>query len=172
VKVELKNNAGGKMENELLNDAVAPPEKDENNTLRLEIENLRQDLKTRDDNITVLEQALEEKTAALSAAGTALEQAKQLIVESTVDLSQAVAAYRDLSGQSNPGLVAEMIKGDTITEINASVKNARELVARVRQEIEAGTASVSVPAGAPPRTVPDLSALSAREKIKFAVEGR
>jgi len=65
-----------------------------------------------------------------------------------------------------------MIKGETIADIDTSVKHARELVEKVRREIEAGNARVRVPAGAPPRAMPDNSALSAREKIKFAVEGR
>jgi len=65
-----------------------------------------------------------------------------------------------------------MIKGETIEAINESVKSAKALVERVKQEMRAENARVRVPAGAPQRTLPDLSALSAREKIKYAMEGK
>ena len=41
----------------------------------------------------------------------------------------------------------------------------------VKQEIGAENSLLRVPAGTPARTPPDLSALSPREKIKYAIEG-
>ena len=130
---------------------------------------LEQELKTRDEKIAGLEKALEEKGREITSVKKSLDEAKKAIVETSLDLSQAVAAYKELVGQDNPGQVAEMVKGNTIAEINASLKNARELVSKVRQEVGAENARVKVPAGAPPRTSADLSALSAREKIRFGI---
>jgi hypothetical protein len=144
----------------------------EHENLKSEVVVLKQELKTRDEKLFNLEKSLAEKSGALSVAGKALEEAKQVIVETSVDLSQSITAYRELAGQANPGLIAEMIQGNSITEINASVKHARELVEKVRREIEAGNARVRVPAGAPPRAMTDTGILSAREKIKLAVEGK
>ena len=42
-------------------------------------------------------------------------------------------------------------------------------MSKVRQEVGAENARVRVPAGAPQRTSADLSALSAREKIRFGM---
>ena len=55
--------------------------------------------------------------------------------------------------------------------MNESLKNARALMERVRQEMEAEAAKTRVPAGAPQRAPLDLSALSAREKIQYALGG-
>jgi cell division septum initiation protein DivIVA len=150
------------------------PEKKENqeseiDAIKLENEDLKRELKDGDEKIAGLEKSLAEKDSELSAANRSLDEAKQVIVETSVDLSEAVAAYREMAGQVNPGLVAEMIKGETINEIDSSLKSAKELVEKVRQEMEAESAGVRVPAGAPQRSAPDLSALTAREKIKMGV---
>jgi hypothetical protein len=64
-----------------------------------------------------------------------------------------------------------MIKGNSIEEINESVKSAQALVEKVKKELGAESARVRIPAGAPQRTPIDLSALSSREKIRYAMEG-
>ena len=52
------------------------------------------------------------------------------------------------------------------------VEKAKALVSRVKQGVEAEVSLAKVPAGAPERTLPDLSALSPREKIQYAIGGR
>lgn len=128
-----------------------------------------QELKARDEKIAGLEKTLAERDAAAASMQKSLDEAKQAVVEASVDLSEAVAAYRQMTVAANPGLVAEMIKGNTIGEINASLKTTKELIAKVKQEVGAENARVRVPAGAPQRTSPDLSGLSAREKIRYGV---
>lgn len=66
-------------------------------------------------------------------------------------------------------MLAELITGETVDEINESLKKARALIERVKQEMEAETAKTMVPAGAPQRMPMDLSALSPREKIQYAI---
>jgi hypothetical protein len=144
----------------------------ESETLKLENENLKRELVARETRIAGLEKSLEEKNRELVTVQESVIEGVHAVKEYTAAFKQAVTAYRELAGQANTGLVAEMIKGETIADIDASVKRARELVEKVRREIEAGNARVRVPAGAPPRIMPDVGALSAREKIKLAVEGR
>jgi hypothetical protein len=160
------------MENEQQQVETNVIDEGETDGMKLENEQLKQELKTRGEKITGLEKSLAEKTAAAAANNKALEDAKQVIVETSVDLAQAVTAYKEMAGRANPGIVLTMIKGDTVAEVNASVKQAKELVEKVRQEINAENMRVRVPAGAPARAGSDLSALSARDKIKFGVEGR
>lgn len=138
----------------------------------IELENLKLELKARDEKITGLGKSLAEKEKDIKVLNKTVEDARQAIVETSLDISEAVAAYREMAGQANPGLPPGMIKGGTVKEINDSIKNAKDLVEKVRQEIGAETVRVRVPAGAPPRTMPDISVLSPREKIKLAVEGR
>ena len=84
-------------------------------------------------------------------------------------LSQAVFTYKALMVQSNPDIPEELVTGDSIEAINHSLTSAKELVSKVREGLEAEALSASVPAGAPERTPPDLSALSSSEKIRYGL---
>jgi DNA repair exonuclease SbcCD ATPase subunit len=86
-------------------------------------------------------------------------------------LSQAAASYKVLVTQSNPDVPEELVTGDSIEAINNSLAAAKELVSKVRKGMEAEISLARVPAGAPERTAPDLSALSPREKIQYAIGG-
>ena len=76
-------------------------------------QHLEQEIKIREEKITGLEKSMAEKDHEITAVKKSLDEAKKAIVETSVDLSQAVAAYKELVGQANPGPVAEMIKGNT-----------------------------------------------------------
>ena len=84
-------------------------------------------------------------------------------------LSQAVASYKTLLAQANPEVLVELIAGDSIEAINQSLQAAKDLVGRVKKTIVAAAAATRVPAGAPQRVKPDVSALSAREKIHYGL---
>ena len=71
--------------------------------------------------------------------------------------------------QANPEVIDELISGDSIASIDESVSRAKEMVSKVRRGIESEISLAKVPAGAPERTAPDLSALSPREKIQYAI---
>ncbi len=87
-------------------------------------------------------------------------------------LAEAVASYKAAVVQANPEVIEELISGGTIESINESLDKAKDLVSKVRQGVETEILLAKVPAGAPERTSPDLSALSPREKIQYAIEGR
>ena len=87
-------------------------------------------------------------------------------------LAEAVSSYKATVVQANPDVLEELISGDTIEAINQSLSEAESLVSRVRQGIEAEISLTRFPAGAPARTLPDLSALSPREKIQYAIGGK
>jgi hypothetical protein len=86
-------------------------------------------------------------------------------------LTGAVTGYRNIMVKTNPEIPEEMISGETIEAINKSVERAKTLVSRIRQGIEAEMTKVKVPAGAPERNAPDLSALTPGEKIRYALGG-
>ena len=151
-------------------DAVESPVS-ESEGLKLENETLQRQLKSKEEAIAGLEKTLDGKDSEIAAIKQSIDEARGKLDEMGKALPLAVAAYRELVAKANPGLVAEMIKGETIEAINESVKNARALVEKIKQEVGAENARVRVPAGAPQRTPPDLSALSAREKIKYGMEG-
>jgi hypothetical protein len=84
-------------------------------------------------------------------------------------LTGAVLKYRSAVLNAAPGVPADLINGDTVEEIDASLDRAREMVNRVRQELDAEAAAGSVPTGSPPRQALDLSGLSPAAKIQHAL---
>ena len=139
--------------------------------LKQEKEVLARELKFRDVTIARLERAMADKDSEVVALKQATAEAEGKLTDLNNSLAQAVASYRAMVVESNPGVLAEMITGDTVDEVNESLKNARVLIDKVRQEMEAEASKTKVPAGAPQRAPLDLSALSPREKIQYAIGG-
>ena len=115
--------------------------------------------------ITGLEQTVADRDSELAKSDEALTEMKN-------SLAEAVSSYRALVVQANPDIPDELIAGDSIEAINQSLENARALISRVRQVLEEEVAKTRVPSGAPQRAPPDLSALSPREKIQYAIGGK
>ena len=119
---------------------------------------LEQAVAGRDSEIATLKQSKAESDEKLTTIGNSM--------------TEAVASYKALVVQANPGVPEELITGDSIEAIDQSLGNARSLVFKVKQGLEIEASKIKVPAGAPERTPPDLSALSPREKIQYAIGGR
>jgi chromosome segregation ATPase len=109
--------------------------------------------------------------AASEAAGAAASLREQLSAAEE-RMRASAERYRDLVVQTEPALPAELIAGDTIEDIDASVEAARDVVGRVRAHIAAQAQTARVPVGAPPRSGPDLGALSAEQKIRYGLARR
>ena len=144
---------------------------DEMEGLKSENEALTREIKARDATIIKLERVIASKDSEIVAMKQALDEAEQKLADLGKALAQAVAAYKALVVQANPGVLAELIAGGTVEEVDESLKKAQTLVDKVRQEMEAEVSKTRIPAGAPQRVPLDLSALSPREKIKYAIGG-
>jgi predicted RNase H-like nuclease (RuvC/YqgF family) len=144
---------------------------DEEEAQKQENEELEREVKGRDATILRLEQERAERDSEIASLKQAMEEAESRIDELGEALAKAVAAYREQVIQGNPGVPADMVTGETVEEIDESVKKGLALVEKVRQEMEAEAAKTRIPGGAPPRTPIDLSGLSAREKIRYAIGG-
>ena len=118
---------------------------------------LRQIVADKENEVATLKQAVAESNDSLNKLGESFK--------------QAVASYKVLVIQSNPDVPEELVTGDSIEAITDSLTSAKELVSKIRKGMEAEISLARVPAGAPERTPPDLSALSPREKIQYAVGG-
>lgn len=140
-------------------------------SLQRENEALADEVKSRDAAILKLEEVLKAKESEISSLKKERDELKRGLEEAGKAITQAVAAYKEMVIQANPGLPAELITGDTIDAVKESVKNARSIMDKVRQEMEAAAAKTRVPPGAPQRAPADLSGLSAREKIQYAIRG-
>ncbi len=81
----------------------------------------------------------------------------------------AVGRYRIALMVSAPELPEELISGNTIEELDNAMDSAKKIVEKVASRIGARTPEERVPSGAPARRETDLSGLSAREKIMYAI---
>ena len=131
-----------------------------------------------ESGVTELEGLLAQKDEELANANAHIAQLEQAVAESneklqiiTSSLAEAVASYKATVIQTNPEVPEELVTGDMVEAINESLKKAKTLISKVRQGLEAEISSAKIPAGAPQRTPPDLSALSPREKIQYAIGG-
>ena len=136
------------------------------------MEELEAQLAEKSSRITKLEQAMADKDSQITALKQSAAELEPRLAELEDSLAQAVSSYRALVVQANPGVPQELITGDSIEAIDQSVAAAQTLVAKVRKELEAEIAGAKIPAGAPLRTPPDLSALSPQEKIQYAIGER
>jgi len=117
------------------------------------------DWKVKSDEMQARIARLEQSIASRDGELTAIKQS----------LSGAVTKYRAAVLASAPGIPQEMVKGESLDEIDASLELARGIVIKVRQQLEVEAEANKVPAGAPPRMPQDLSALSPAEKIAYAL---
>ncbi len=118
-----------------------------------------------------LEQVVAGKESEIATLKQAKDELEEKLATLSHSLSEAVASYRGMVVEANSEVIEELVSGDTIESINESLVKAKALVNKVRQGVEAEILSTRVPAGAPERTLPDLSGLSPREKIKYAIGG-
>ena len=140
--------------------------------LKQEKEAVTGELESRDATIAELEQAVASKDSEIATLKQVITESEQKLGEISNTLAEAIASYKSLVVAANPGVLAELITGDTIEAINESLESARAIIDRVKQEMEEEASRTKVPAGAPQRTPLDLSVLSPREKIQYAIGGK
>ena len=147
--------------------------------LRAELESLKQEketlngeLKAKETTIGELEEALASRDTEIAGLKQTITEAEEKLTQINDSLSQAVASYRELVVAAHPEIPPELITGDSVESIDESLRNAQALVDKVKQGIEAEASKTRVPAGAPQRTPLDLSVLSPREKIEYAIGGK
>ena len=115
---------------------------------------------------------LQLSTDAVTAAAAEAAALREQIGAATQRAQTAAERYRDLVVRTEPALPADLISGGDVDAIDASVTAAREIVGRVRTHIETQAQAGRVPAGAPPRSAPDLSALTPEQKIRHGLAAR
>jgi len=126
---------------------------------------------------TTLEEAMAGKDARLAELEAALSEAKQGSEASTAELTAvkaardlAVAKYATMAKALNPTIPEDMISGETIEELDASVEKAKGLVSSVKQSLESEASKAKVPAGAPTRGAISLEGMSSRDKIAAGIQ--
>ena len=104
-----------------------------------------------------------------------LQEARDALDAEQAARRSAVARYRGALLAADPSLPPELIEGDGIEAVDASVEAARRTVAQIRERIATESedeAARGFPAGAPERRGPHTEAMSAAEKIAYGLEQR
>ena len=97
---------------------------------------------------------------------------RQALDASHAQVRDAASRYRDLVVRNEPSLPPDLIAGDTVDDVDASLTAARSVAERVREHAETRAQAASMPAGAPPRSGPDLRALTPEQKISYGLAQR
>ncbi len=84
--------------------------------------------------------------------------------------AKAVAKYLEAARLANPAIPGDVIAGNTVEEIDASVKKAQSIAESVRRSLESQGKEAKVPAGAPTRSGISTDALSPRGKIALGLQ--
>lgn len=144
-----------------------------------ELESLRELAADREARAAHLESQLGEARAEAvraeqdaQARGEALAGANERVATLESRVRAAAERYRALALERAPELPEELVAGESVEEIEAALAQARETVAKVRGHIESEAQAGRVPVGAPARSAPDLSGLSAEEKIRRGLDER
>ncbi len=85
-------------------------------------------------------------------------------------LTEAATRYRLARLAVAPEVPEELVRGDSLDEIDAQFEAAQRIVGEMRGRLEAQAQQGRVPMGAPPRREADLSGLSSQEKIRLGLE--
>lgn len=111
---------------------------------------------------------LAEREQGLAAQAEVLQSAQAESSALKERLGHAVARFREVLLAGATAVPEELVTGQTIEELEASLASGKELVERVKRQLASGAAE-RVPAGAPARSGLDVSGLSPREKIAYAL---
>jgi len=116
-----------------------------------------------DARIAELEASLSEAKTGSEATAAELTQVKEAN-------AQAVAKYLGAVRAANSTIPRDIIAGDTIEDIDASLAKATTIANAVKANLEAQAKEARVPAGAPTRGEISLEGLTPREKIAAGIQ--
>jgi outer membrane murein-binding lipoprotein Lpp len=119
--------------------------------------------------LTAVQDEASQAQMALTQRDGDLETLRQALDAKVADARAAAHRYRHLLMVSEPELPAELVSGETVSEIDEAAVRARQTVAKVRQHLETQAQALRVPTGAPARGAPDTSAMTPAEKIRLGL---
>lgn len=144
---------------------------------RAEVQRLQAEAADRQARAATLEQEavelrerLRRTEAELGARDAALAEAGRAAESLRSKLADAAAKYREVALAASPELPSDLVAGETIEDIDASIEAARRTVARVRDHLEAQVQAGRTPVGAPERRGSDPGRLTPAEKIRLGLE--
>lgn len=121
--------------------------------------------------VAELEQMVAAKDIEIAILKKSADEFKEQLSMANESLAEATQRYKARIIQMHSGITEELVNGDTIEAIDKSLEKALTMIGQVRKSVEKEISNERIPAGAPGRQVVDISTLSAREKIQYAIGG-
>ena len=121
------------------------------------------------EDIEALQDRLNAVEGELTHVGAELQERDEQMERLQTELGVVLERYRTTLLASNPDVPADLVEGTSMEALDASFSQAAALVERLRRQIEERTAQERVPAGAPTRRSPDVSALTPQQKIMLGL---
>jgi chromosome segregation ATPase len=91
--------------------------------------------------------------------------------EARTRLAEAAVKYREAKLASAPDVPADLVPpAESLAEVDEGFEAAQRVVGQLRERMEGQRQAARVPVGAPAGRAPDLSALSASEKIRMGLQ--
>ena len=120
--------------------------------------------------LSELRQELGQSQSAVEAREQELAGTREQVETLRSQVRSSAQRYREAVLQQSPELPGELVTGETVEEVDEAIERARATVSKVRGHLESQAQAGRVPVGAPARSGPDLSAMSAEEKIRFGLQ--
>jgi len=165
------------MENEETKETQETPENSNEVSTPEDLEVINAQLEEEKKAKAAAEASLTEKDARIAELETSLSEAQQGSEAAVAEIAQvkesygqAVSKYLDAVRLANSTIPQDIITGDTIEEIDASLAKATTIAESVKASLEAQAREAKVPAGAPTRGEISLEGLSPREKIAVGIQ--
>jgi len=141
------------------------------------LEAIKAQLEEEKEAKAAVEASLAEKDARIVELEGQLSEAQVNLVSVTDQLTdetkahaQAISKYLDAVRLANSTIPQDIIAGDTIEDIDASLAKATTIAESVKANLEARAKETKVPAGAPTRGEISLEGLTPREKIAAGIQ--
>ena len=145
-----------------------------------ELDELREELVSARAEAERLAEQVADREARAAQLAEGMETLRRQVEAARMDAAQARAAateeaqrladrYRAALLQAAPDVPPELVQGASVEELDRSLATAREVVARVREQMQAQAAS-RIPTGSPVRGGTDLGTLSPAEQIRAGIE--
>ena len=161
---------GNEKDNSPDNQEIAPEAyaalKAELDTARAAIDRATNPLKER---IALLEADVKAKNQEIARGKAMVEEKDRSLASLSQNFEGAISAYKGQVLKANPLIPPEMISGATIAEIDTALGKAITMVNKVKEGLAEDQQTITIPPGAPGRTPPDTSSMTASQKIKFGI---
>jgi hypothetical protein len=99
-----------------------------------------------------------------------LKQLDSRLLKLEGSLDKAINGYRLMLINNNPDILPELITGETIETLDASLIKAKELTGKIKLQLDEKKTAERIPEGAPTRLPPNTDSLSSEEKIRYGLQ--